>query len=72
MLIFLALYAVLFAGYGLNAFHAAFTPGPDGGGVTRSHSSSSSMSASPVLMLLAIGGKPGALFTVRANSRSSG
>jgi uncharacterized protein len=66
---YLALYAVFFTGYGLNAFHAAFAPGRLEAVLLIAFKLVVHVGL-PVLILLAIGGKPGALFTVRANSRS--
>jgi membrane protease YdiL (CAAX protease family) len=68
ILVFLALYAVFFTGYGLNAFHAAFAPGRLEAVLLTAFKLVVHVGL-PVLILLAIGGKPGALFTARANSR---
>ena len=68
ILVFLALYAVFFTGYGLNAFHAAFAPGRLEAVLLTAFKLVVHVGL-PVLILLAIGGRPGALFTIRANSR---
>jgi len=69
ILAFLALYAVLFTGYGLNAFHAAFAASRLEAVLLVAFKLVVHVGL-PVLILLAIGAKPGALFTVRANSRA--
>jgi membrane protease YdiL (CAAX protease family) len=68
ILVFLALYSVFFTGYGLNAFHAAFAPGRLEAVLLLAFKLVVHVGL-PVLILLAIGGKPGALFTARVNSR---
>ncbi len=65
---FLALYAVAFTGYGLNAFHAAFAPGRLEAVLLIGLKLVVHVGL-PVLILMAIGGKPGALFTARVGSR---
>jgi uncharacterized protein len=68
VLAFLALYAVFFTGYGLNAFHAAFAPGrPEA--VLLVALKLVVHVVLPVLILLAVGAQPGALFTARLNTR---
>ncbi len=68
VLAFLALYAVFFSGYGLNAFHAAFAPGRLEAVLLVAFKLVVHVGL-PVLLLLAISGRPGALFTARANTR---
>ena len=65
---FLVLYAVFFTGYGLNAFHAAFAPGRLEAVLLTAFKLVVHIGL-PVQILLAIGGKPGALFTAGARSR---
>ena len=68
VLVFLALYAALFTGYGLNAFHAAFAPGRLEALLLLALKLVVHV-ALPVLVLLAVGAQPGALFTARVGSR---
>jgi len=67
-LVFLALYAVFFTGYGLNAFHAAFAPGRLEVVLLVALKLIVHV-VLPVAILLAIGARPGALFTARIGSR---
>ncbi|HWA62815.1 MAG TPA: CPBP family intramembrane glutamic endopeptidase [Caulobacteraceae bacterium] len=68
VLAFMAAYAVFFTGFGLNAFHAAFKPGRTEAALLVALKLLVHVAA-PVLLLLALGAKPGALFTVNARSR---
>jgi membrane protease YdiL (CAAX protease family) len=68
VLAFLAVYAVAFTGYGLNAFHAAFAPGRLEAVLLVAFKLVVHVGL-PVLILAAIGGRPGALFTANIRSR---
>ena len=68
VLVFLALYAVLFTGFGLNAFHAAFKPGRLEQGLLLALKLVVHVGL-PALLLLAIGGRLRPLFTTRMNTR---
>jgi membrane protease YdiL (CAAX protease family) len=69
VLAFLAVYAVAFTGYGLNAFHAAFVPRRLEAVLLVAFKLVVHVGL-PVLILAAIGARPGALFT--ANTRLRG
>jgi membrane protease YdiL (CAAX protease family) len=68
VLAFLAVYAVGFTGYGLNAFHAAFAPGRTEAVLLVAFKLVVHVGL-PVLILAAIGARPGALFTANTGLR---
>jgi membrane protease YdiL (CAAX protease family) len=70
VLVYLGLYAVLFTGVGLNVFHAAFPSTTDRMGAALLIAIKLVVHVGlPFALLAALGGRPGSLFTARANAR---